>query len=47
VTAQPERGCAFFEREPGADDTWCPIVDAGASLSELIDARRNARAGCC
>jgi hypothetical protein len=28
VCAQPDRGCAFFEREPGADDEpgWTPIV---------------------
>ena len=27
VTALPERGCAFYEREPGADDepAWVPV----------------------
>jgi hypothetical protein len=38
----PERGCAFFEREPGADDepTWRPIDLAGPDLAEMIHARR-------
>lgn len=29
VTAMPERGCAFFSREPGADDVpeWSPITN--------------------
>jgi hypothetical protein len=42
VTAQPETGCAYYEREPGADDepTWWPIALDGPSLSELINARR-------
>lgn len=28
VQALPERGCAFYEREPGADDEpeWAPVV---------------------
>jgi len=33
VTAQPERGCASFQREPRADNepTWCPIPSDGAA----------------
>ena len=29
VTALPEQGCAFYEREPGADDVpeWAPITE--------------------
>jgi len=28
VTALPERGCAFYSREPGADDVpeWVPVT---------------------